>query len=342
MSASFRHLSLLGLIVFAAGCSRPPDSTATTATAAAPLHVTTAPVTVSNAASTVALPGTIRAVQRATVAAKTMGTVREINFTLGQPVTSGQPLVSLAAEELTAAVSAARAALDLVNRELARETALLAQGATIEDNVRRFEDQRRIAAAQLDVVTAQLAHTTVTAPFAGTITARHVEPGDLAAPGTPLFALEGAAREVEVHVPASLPPLALGDAVTVSLPSGNGSATLRELSPAADPATRTRLARIVLPTNTSAHSGVFARVLWPTPTSAQLTIPTTAVATFGQMQRVFIVTADNRAALRLVKLGPVTADTAVILSGLALGETVIVAPPAALRDGSPILFNAAR
>ena len=220
MSASFRHLSLLGLIVFAAGCSRPPDSTATTATAAAPLHVTTAPVTVSNAASTVALPGTIRAVQRATVAAQTMGTVREINFTLGQPVTSGQPLVSLAAEELTAAVSAARAALDLVNRELARETALLAQGATVEDNVRRFEDQRRIAAAQLDVVTAQLAHTTVTAPFAGTITARHVEPGDLAAPGTPLFALEGAAREVEVHVPASLPPLALGDAVTVSLPVG--------------------------------------------------------------------------------------------------------------------------
>jgi RND family efflux transporter MFP subunit len=215
-----------------------------------------------------------------------MGTVRAIKFTLGQTVTAGQPLVSLAAEELTAAVSAARAALELVNRELARETSLLVQGATIEDNVRRFEDQRRIAAAQLDVVTAQLAHTTVTAPFAGTVTARHVEPGDLAAPGTPLFALEGAARELEVHVPASLPPLALGDSVTVTLPSGNVSATVRELSPAADPATRTRLARLALPTDTTANSGVFARVLWPATASAQLTIPAAAVATFGQMQRV--------------------------------------------------------
>ena len=53
------------------------------------------------------------------------------------------------------------------------------------------------------------------------------------------------------------------------------------------------------------------------------------------MERIFVVEQD-RAVLRLVKTGRTTGDRVEILSGLNPGEQIILAPPAALRDGQPI------
>ena len=54
------------------------------------------------------------------------------------------------------------------------------------------------------------------------------------------------------------------------------------------------------------------------------------------MERVFVVSADGRAQLRLVKSGDITGDRVAILSGLTAGETVVLAPAATLRDGQPV------
>jgi multidrug efflux pump subunit AcrA (membrane-fusion protein) len=55
------------------------------------------------------------------------------------------------------------------------------------------------------------------------------------------------------------------------------------------------------------------------------------------MERVFVVTPDRRAQLRLVKSGATHGDDRVaILAGLTSGETVVLAPAATLRDGQPV------
>ena len=56
------------------------------------------------------------------------------------------------------------------------------------------------------------------------------------------------------------------------------------------------------------------------------------------MERVFVVTPEGRAHLRLVKSAAApTADGRVaILAGLTAGETVVLAPAATLRDGQPV------
>jgi RND family efflux transporter MFP subunit len=110
---------------------------------------------------------------------------------------------------------------------------------------------------------------------------------------------------------------------------------LAELSPAVDPTSRTRLARIDLPAAAAVHSGQFVRVLWPAGNRTALTVPATAVLIFGQMERVYVVN-SGRAQLRLVKSGAHEGDRVQIAAGLDAGEVVVTAPSAALRDGQPV------
>ncbi len=323
-------------------CSRDHGNTAPHAAANLPaVAVTTTTVTTSSVAQIRHLPGTVQATERATVAAKAMGTVTAAP-TVGQSVAAGDVLVRISADELDAAVAQARAALDLATRNHQREAALLERGASTAETVRNLDDQRRIAAAQLEAASAQLATTRVTAPFDGSVTARHLETGDLASPGAPLFTLEGPHLEVQVAVPESLASANLGDTVGIELSDTtkvNGLVT--EASPAADPVTRSRLVRLALPAGAPAAAGQFVRVRWPDDPASVLRVPSSAVSAFGQMQRVFVVT-DGHASLRLVKIGHIQDGETVILSGLNPGETIVTAPPAILRDGQPLTLNAAR
>jgi multidrug efflux pump subunit AcrA (membrane-fusion protein) len=66
-----------------------------------------------------------------------------------------------------------------------------------------------------------------------------------------------------------------------------------------------------------------------------LLVPSSAVTTFGQMERVFVVSA-NRALLRLVKIGARHGADIEILSGLATGERIVADPAAPLRDGQSV------
>ena len=195
-----------------------PDPTPADRADAPTLAVQTAVVQSMPGPGTRALPATVRPVEVASLAAQVSGTVATHEAPLGRAVTVGTVLLTLQAPALEAGVAQARAALDLATAEHARETRLLTQGASTTETVRRLDDQRRIAAAALDQAQAQLAYTRVVAPFAGVVTARHVEPGDTVAPGRPLVALEGRdARRVEVAVPASWPDWPVGTAIDIQV-----------------------------------------------------------------------------------------------------------------------------
>lgn len=317
-------------------CGDRADSTAGSTAATPPaIDVDTTTVTTRTEAPRRRLPGTIQATSRATVAAEIMGTVTA-SPAVGQAVEAGEVLVRITAPELTAAVAQARAALDLATRNHRREADLLARGASTEETVQNLEDQRRMAAAHLEGATARLAQTEVTAPFAGVVTSRLSETGDLAAPGVPLFALQGTHLEVQVAVPESLTLLPPGESLEIELDDGlTVAANITEVSPAADATTRSRLVRLALPAGTPANPGQFVRVSWPDQTATLLAVPASAISAFGQMQRVFVV-ADGRATMRLVKVGRTDGDRAIILSGLNPGETIVTQPPAHLRDGQPV------
>jgi RND family efflux transporter MFP subunit len=204
------------------------------------------------------------------------------------------------------------------------------------ESVRLLEDRRRAAAAAVAEATTFASYTTLTAPFAGVITRRAVEPGDLAAAGAPLLELEGTDRlRAELAVPESLPSLPVGSTFRVMIDGATVEGRLAEFSPAGDPVTRTRMAKIDLPANTAVRSGQFVRVAWPAGNEEALLIPANALTHFGQMEQVFVAE-GGRAQLRLVKTAGRIGDRIRVLAGLTAGESVVIAPPSTLRDGQPL------
>jgi RND family efflux transporter MFP subunit len=334
--AWLQRLAFVALVALS-GCSRPaaPEP----AVSAAPLPVHSVTTVRAREPRFQELAATVRPVDYAVIAARTPGSILQADFALGQNVAAGEVLITLEARELSAAAAAAQAALDQVAGDLARESALLAQGVAASEAVRVLADRHRAAAAALEEAAARLAYTRVTAPFDGRITRKMVNVGDLAAPGSPLFELEGrTGLRAECELPASLPVPALGSPISVRLVDGTTlNAPLLELSSAVDPATRTRLAKLQLPPDAGARFGDFIRVLWPAGLVDTLTLPAEALSPLGQMERVFVVTED-RAHLRLIKTaGPGLAPGSVrIAAGLEAGERVVLSPPHALRDGQPV------
>lgn len=325
---------LLSALALAAGCRRPEP--------AAPVvelpvvAVKTAAVLPATAPGSQPVPGVVRPFSRATVAARVLGGVETARLAVGQTVRAGEVLVRLNADELNARLEETRAALAQAEREHDREAGLVGQGASTADALRLSLDQRNQARARAHEAEALLGYTVIAAPFDGVITEYQVRAGDLATPGQPLFTVEGTADlRAEVTVPESLAALPLGTAINLQLDARTVEGRLVELSPAADPMSRSRLAKIALPADTGARSGQFVRAAWPAGTGTVLIIPASCVQSFGQMDRVFVVN-HGHAQLRLVRPGATAGGETQILAGLDVGETVVVAPPTGLRDGQPL------
>jgi RND family efflux transporter MFP subunit len=325
-----------------AGCGKPaaPGAAADPTASLPPAKVRLAPVRAENLPILTEITGTIRPRQHAQIAAKLMGAIDELPVSLGQPVRAGDLLVKISAAEITARVAQAQSQLNVARRDLERERALLPKGASTADLVRGLEDRLALTQAMVREAEVMLGYATIRAPFAGVISRKLAQVGDLASPGLPLLHLEGTgAFEVEVAIPDSFAAkLSIGALLSVTLPATGTTfqAPIAELSPAADPNARSILATLTVPAGTAVRSGQFARVALQGTALRTLLVPAAALSPQGQMERIFVAGENNRAVLRLVKSGAARGDRLEIVAGLTEGERVVVAPPAGLREGQSL------
>lgn len=329
---------LLGLPAFTA-CSRQSPATSVAETPPVPVRVAT--VAAETVPVLVESPATVRPAERASIAAKLTGSVASFPHGLGTAVAAGDVLITLSAPETEARVRQAQAQLAEAERNAARQRTLVSTGVNPADALRDAEDRLRYAQAAAAEVEALLAYATVRAPFAGVITEKHVLPGDLATPGLPLLVLESTQHlRAEGTIPekaaATLRPGA-GINVLPDEAASHVTGRLDEISAAADAVSRSVLVKVSLPAGT-VRSGQFVRLQVASGTAEALFVPADAVTLFGQMERVFVVE-QNRAILRLVKTGRSSGGRVEILSGLNAGETVVLSPPAALRDSQPVTLQ---
>lgn len=332
-----RTVSLLALsLLVLTGCSRREPAATDTANPA-PVSVRTAAAERATVTRWLEVPATVRPAERATLAAKVTGRVAELRVALGDRVAAGDLLIRIDAPEIQARVAQARASATETARTAAQEATLATQGVSTAEAARLARDRADFAAAALSEAEAMLEHTEVRAAFDGVITARHVRPGDLAAPGLPLLALESTTRlRAESHLPETASQdLRLGDELTLLGEDGTRfTGRVEEFSPAANPATRTREVSLALPAD-AVRSGQYLRVRVAMEHESAVLVPAAAVQRFGQMERVFLVE-NGRAVLRLVRTGGTEDGRTEILAGLNGGEIVLSAPPAGLREGAPV------
>lgn len=170
-----------------------------------------------------------------------------------------------------------------------------------------------------------LGYTKVTAPEAGEVVRRLVEPGDLAAPGRPLLLLQTRGKlRLEALIPETLigkirigTPLELRIDALDRLTTG----TVEEVVPSADPMTRTILVKVALPEAEDIFPGMFGRLLLPVKERSVVLIPKKALRRIGQLE---VVTAElgGRWEQIFVTTGKSMGDKVEVLSGLKGGETV--------------------
>ncbi len=215
-----------------------------------------------------------------------------------------------------------------------------AQAAYDMARAKRKQLDARLEQAEQDTRAAEVSrsYAQIQAPFAGIVTQKMVEPGNLATPGTPLLTIEGDAYRLEAAVEESkLSAIRAGQAVSVTLDGRDApiAARVSEILPAVDAASRAATVRIDLPPLSGLHAGVFGRAAFPLGNRAVTAIPAASVVERGQLQSVF-VNEGGVARARLVTLGDRFRDQVEVLSGITAGEQVIVPAPAGLADGAAV------
>jgi RND family efflux transporter MFP subunit len=336
---AWRVLPPLAAGLLLAGCGR-ASGPSLAAPVLPPAQVELASVRREAVAQLTGVTGTVRAVQRAQLAAKVMGAIDELPVALGQRVKAGDVLVRISAAEISARVLQAQSQLNVARRDLERERELLGKGASTADMVKGLEDRFAMTQAMVREAEAMLGYATVRAPFDGVVARKYANVGDLAAPGQPLLEVEGTeAFEVEAALPDSLAGgLVVGTRIGVQVPAASAAfaAAVTEISSSADAGAHTVLAKIAVPAGTTVRSGQFARVEVPGAAIRRLVVPATAVTSYGELERVFVRGTDGRAALRLVKTGDRAGDSVEVLSGLDEAEQVVARGAENLREGQPL------
>jgi RND family efflux transporter MFP subunit len=283
--------------------------------------------------------GTVRSKQRAVVEAKISGRVLEYTATPGTLVKAGDLLARLDVQEIQAKVDQARAMLDQAQRDFDRQNQLITSKATTRQEFDTADARLKIATGVFSEAETMMSYAKVTAPFDGVVTRKLADVGDLAMPGKPLLEIEApTSLRYEADLPeAILDQVKLGAKMPVHL-AKTVEGTVSEISPVADPVSRTFNVKLDLPPTEGLRTGQFGRVSVPVAEVNLLLVPQSAVLKRGQMELVFVAK-DGKAALRLVKTGKRLNDRIEILSGLEEGEPIIVSETTQLTDGQPVTLQ---
>jgi RND family efflux transporter MFP subunit len=284
-----------------------------------------------------AVAANVQAARKATIATRLAASLRAVHVVEGQAVAAGQLLVSLADADLRGQLSAAEAGLATASAHERRIRALAAERAATPSELEAATAQRAQADAAVAAVRANLQYTEIRAPFAGTVQARRVDPGDLVGPGQPLVMIEGSALEIVASLSqAEARGVRVGQRLRFRSGDAEGTAEITAFTPGGDPLSHRRGLRARITTGASAlQSGAFARLLVPGAGRASgAWLPKSAFVERGDLTGVFVAS-NGRAELRWVSVGEAMGDRVAVRAGLRDGERVIDAA-GALRDGQEI------
>jgi RND family efflux transporter MFP subunit len=335
----FLSVLLLSLIALVAGCGKKHEPQAATGENLPPAAVRVQTIEAVKQPAVEEVVGTVQPKLQAVIEAKVSGRITRLPVTLGQSVKQGEVLVELATQEVQARLDQANAAFRQAELDFNRTDNLRKQQAATQGEFDAAQARYTVAKATVAEAEALSGYAKILAPFDGVVARKLADEGDLAMPGKPLLELEGrAGLRLVADVPALLSGHVLPGArlaVRVDTLPDAITGTVAEISPAADPASRTVRMKVDLPETAGLRTGQFGRLAVPLGEATFLFVPPPALVRRGQLEILFVA-ADGKAQMRLVRVGKETAQGLEILAGLAPGEAVVIEGAGTLRDGQPL------
>jgi len=320
--------------------------------------VSVAAIEPAKGGETLDLPGTLQGYIESPIYARTSGYVLRWLHDIGDRVQKGEVLAELDTPEVDEQLAQARAARAQAasSLELARTSAERWENLRQRDAVSQQElDERRSAYGQaranLEAAEAnvqRLQHLEefkhIVAPFAGVVTRRNVDVGDLVDAGNggsarALFLLsQSDPLRVYVYVPQSYAGrIKVGQEVTVrqaEMPSGGQKGTIHRTAGAIDSSTRTLQVEVSLP-NPEARMlpGAYVQVSIPTGRASNPVAPSNSLLFRPEGMRLPLVDSAGKVRLQAVTVGRDFGQTIEILSGVANGDRVVLNPPDSIAEG---------
>ena len=315
--------------------------------------------------------GYVVARTKASVSAKIPGRLQFLGVAEGTHVKVGDVIARIESGDFEAQLASAKASaaeieaqLLQAKRDFERAKTLRAQGLNSDADLENAETKVSVTAAQLNAAHAQvelarvnLENTQVRAPFDGTVLRKDAEVGEIVSPASAGGGLTRTAivtmadlgsLEVEVDVnEAYIAQIRNEQAARITLdayPDTSFAGRVRQVVPTADRQKATVQVKVaildrdrrILPE--MGAKVVFLREGEGGPVAAaprRVTVPAAAVVTAADGAKVWVFE-NGRVSAREVEVGPAHGDQVEIRKGLSGGESVVVDPPAGIKNGARV------
>ncbi len=224
------------------------------------------------------VPANIISLNHTVISAEITGRALSILVETGDYVSKGQKLVSLDCRSYVLAKKQAQAALKLAisqlnyaKKQFARNQRLLKQGTIPRELYDKAEAAQLTSLAEIELKKSviessnlTIRHCQINAPFAGQITQRMVQKGQLVTPGTPLLQLmQSNHREIKANVSAEeLASLKKSKKITFTVNKKHFRTSIRSIIQNVDERTRTLQVRLRLPQKLNLAAGLSGRIEW--------------------------------------------------------------------------------
>ncbi|CAE6810371.1 MULTISPECIES: efflux RND transporter periplasmic adaptor subunit [Paraburkholderia] len=309
------------------------------------------------------LPGTLRGFVESPIYARSTGYLLHWYADIGTRVKQGQLLADLDTPEIDQELAQALAqraqtssSLGLAKSSMERWQQLRQRDAVSQQELDErtstySQDLANLAAADANVKRLQQLESfkRIVAPFAGVVTQRNVDVGDLidAGSGTSraLFALaQSDPLRVYVQLPqAYAQNVSVGQKVVVTqaeLPGQQFHGTITHISGAIDVPTRSLQVEVTLPNpDDKLRPGAYVQVAVPAAAHAQLMVPGNALLFRAEGPRVAVVDANGTVALHKVVIAQDLGQSLEIESGIEANDKVIINPSDSIADGDHVLIT---
>ncbi|MBX0292015.1 efflux RND transporter periplasmic adaptor subunit [Hymenobacter sp. HSC-4F20] len=285
-------------------------------------------VQATNLADEVAATGSILAEESVIIKSEISGKITSLNIKEGQPVSKGQLLFSINADEIQSNLRKQEYNIKLYRDQERRQRTLLDKEYISAQEYEQANNQLLTAQADLQTLRASLAKAYVRAPFAGVLGLTTATVGTYVSPGAEITTLSKV-KPVKINftVPSRFSNLVrTGDPITITDEASNKKyeAKVYALDPQIDPVSRTQTVRArYANSNNELRPGAFVKVnLQLGQTSEALQVPTEAVIPEAAGYSVYTVQ-GGKMVPKKVKIGVRSARLIQITEGIAVGDSII-------------------
>ncbi|WP_066837378.1 efflux RND transporter periplasmic adaptor subunit [Rufibacter ruber] len=298
-------------------------------------------------ANSLSVTGSIEANEQVEIRSQVSGLVRSINFQEGSNVRKGQVLLKIDDSELRAQLSQAQTRRNLAAENAQRAKLLLEKEAISREEYDIASADLRTAQAQIQLIQAQMAKTSVVAPFSGKVGLRNISMGSYLSPETVVTTL---VSSDPVKITFAVPEKYAGQVkqnaeltFTVAGSQDKFKAKVYAIEPNIEASTRTlQLRAKAANPNGTLLPGSFANVQLPLAViEGALLVPTEAVIPIQNGKKVFIAE-GGKAKEVMIETSTRTEDDLLVTSGLNPGDTVLTTGVLSLKPGSPVRIALAK